>query len=197
MKFQLCIELSYGRARRLSSSSSPRRQSVSTDKPHTLRDESIQHYWAASHARDAYEMRLFPYTDRCVCVFGTWVSCAKVDEPIEMPFAVPDWCMPKEPRIRWRSGFSTGRGNFGGGYMSVSCKLQALCKWDTATMRPFAKLDTRQSLTVAHPAVPLTACYLLLICYLIGSPASIESCNLFACALHSNCLSCCIPAAPP
>jgi len=43
-----------------------------------------------------------------------------------------------------------------------------------------------QRLTVAHRDIPLTAYQWLLICYIISSPASIESGNLFACALHSN-----------
>jgi len=49
----------------------------------------------------------------------------------------------------------------------------------------------------AHPLIPLAACYLLLIGQLIGSPASIESGNLFACALRSNCPSCRMLASPP
>jgi len=45
--------------------------------------------------------------------------------------------------------------------------------------------------------LPFLPCYLLLICYLISSPASVESDNLFACALHNNCPSWLMPAAPP
>ena len=67
--------------------------------------------------------------------------------------------------------------------------LRATC---VAIMRPKTHkiLDARQILTADHPSIPL----LLLICYLIGSPASIELGNLFACAIT---LYCRMPAAPP
>jgi len=51
---------------------------------------------------------------------------------------------------------------------------------DIVTLKTRCK--TKQSWSVAYPLIPLAACWLLLIGQLIGSPASIESGDLFACA---------------
>jgi len=50
----------------------------------------------------------------CICLLDITVSCAKTDEPIEMPFGGVDSGEPKKPCIMWVSGSPRGMGNFGG-----------------------------------------------------------------------------------
>jgi len=135
--------------------------------------------------------RLFP-------IFSNWLGVGGVASPLKIaPF-------PFFPLGGPRSGK----------HHKLNCWCVSICFLFTVTQSSFfvflccvirlwrIKMNINKTRCKAKPdcnppVYPLADCSLLLTGQLIGSPASVESGNLFTCSTHSNCPSCRMPAAPP